>query len=50
MDGTDRQHYLAGHDRLEAVVDQLDVDDIVKVTSTLTNTNDLAATKKCGQK
>jgi len=50
MDGTDRQHYLAGHDRLDAVVYQLDVDDIVKVTSTLTNTNDIATTRRCGQR
>jgi hypothetical protein len=50
MDGTDRQHYLAGHDRLEAAVYQLDVDDIVKVTSTLTNTNDIAGRRRCGQK
>ena len=26
MDGAGRQHYLAGHDRLEAFVHQLDAD------------------------
>jgi hypothetical protein len=26
MDGAGRQHYLAGHDRLEALVYQLDAD------------------------
>jgi hypothetical protein len=27
MDGAGRQHYLAGHDRLEALVYQLDADE-----------------------
>jgi hypothetical protein len=26
MDGADQQHYLAGHDRLDAVASQLDAD------------------------